>query len=97
MPRINSKNRPISNRIAAVIAKKEKELNDAFKFAPANSWYTTIVEVGKKDFGKMLRNLKQPTLTQLQIIAETLDCSVNDLIEQHNVAAVESTEHIKAS
>ena len=81
MAEIKTSSKPISNRIAAVITRKEEELNNAFKFAPSNHWYTTVVGVGKKDFGKMLRNQKQPNLTQLQVIAETLKCTVNELIE----------------
>ncbi len=82
MPRLNHQKKSISNRIAAVINRKEQELNHTFKFAPTNLWYTEIVGVGKKDFGKMLRNQKQPTLTQLQAISESLGCSLQELIDQ---------------
>ena len=50
-----------------------------FTFRPKTELYS-VLNIGQKRFGQLLRNEKQPTLDELQRIADYFNVMVNDLI-----------------
>ena len=65
------------NKIESVIKSKETA---AFRFKPTQAFFKEL-GIGKKRFWAMLRNEKQPTISEVKAIANILGVKPSDLVD----------------
>jgi len=66
----------MSNKIQVVIAKKEKPY---FPFKPSLQWFKEM-GIGRKRFNQILRNQTQPTLDEVERLANFFEVDKTDLL-----------------
>ncbi len=71
----------IKNNLSEIVSRKE---SDFFSFKPTNAWFKEI-RIGKKRFGKILRNEEQPTLDEIARLSNFFDVDIEEFYTKVDV------------